>query len=79
MIGDTMSWQKYYDWLQIGIDNGWVSEPICFFHDGPPLTDEEMEEFEKFDDICVPGVRLYGQEKVINAVDSQAHDRHPVL
>ena len=33
---------EVWDWLQIGIDKGWVTEPFCHTHDGDPhMTPEE--------------------------------------
>ena len=29
---------EVWEWLQIGIDKGWVTEPFCYTHDGDPCA-----------------------------------------
>ena len=82
-----MSWEDYDNWLQIGIDKGWISAPVCVTHDGLPITDEEarMEEEEPDScwDWCVPGVRLYGHEFVFEEEfpenPEKELNRHPIM
>lgn len=50
---------EFWAWVQIGRDRGWVSEPVCDTHDGPPLTTEEANEFEEGYDPCVHVLRLW--------------------
>jgi hypothetical protein len=47
------------DWLNVGVDKGWVSSPVCSTHDGFPLTENEESWFEDGDDPCVAVVRLW--------------------
>ncbi len=47
------------EWLRLGVERGWCSEPVCVTHDGMPSTPEEDERWEDGGDPCVPGVRLY--------------------
>lgn len=49
----------FYDWIQVGIDNGWASKPICATHDGLPMDEEEEAEWEEGLDPCVTAVRVY--------------------
>lgn len=50
---------EYWAWLQVGIDNGWVTEPFCHTHDGDPyMTEEEEQEWEEGGDPCMPVVKL---------------------
>lgn len=47
------------DWLQYGIDKGWVSNAFCMTHDGDPyMTEEESQEWEDGGDPCCPVVKL---------------------
>jgi hypothetical protein len=47
------------EWLQIGIDKGWVSDTFCFTHDGDSyMTDEEMQEWEDGGDPCCHVVKF---------------------
>lgn len=71
-----MSWQKYFDWLNMGIDNGWISEPVCFTHEGFPMSEEEETAWEEGYDPCIPAIRLYGNEFIF---DDDEDDRHPVM
>lgn len=50
---------KMLDWLTIGIDNGWVSDPFCYTHDGDPyMTEEEEQEWEDGGDPCCPVLKI---------------------
>ncbi len=45
-------------WARIGYESGWCSPPMCYTHDGLPLTATEDEEMLEGDP-CVHMVRLY--------------------
>lgn len=50
---------EVWTWLQIGIDNGWVTEPFCNTHDGDPyMTEEEEQEWEDGGDPCLPVIKI---------------------
>lgn len=39
---------NFDEWLQLGVDNEWVSSPFCMTHDGDPyMTEEEEKEWEE--------------------------------
>jgi hypothetical protein len=49
----------FYEWLQIGVEKKWISNPFCYTHDGDPyMSDEEQEEWDDGGDPCMPVVRL---------------------
>jgi len=48
------------EWLDYGMEQGWISQPFCETHDGGPITNEEAEEFDEGGDPCLVHVRLYG-------------------
>jgi hypothetical protein len=50
----------FQEWIVMGIDMGYCSEPVCVTHDGLPSTPEEDAEWENGGDPCVPAVRLLG-------------------
>lgn len=55
-----MSQQMDFDsWARIGYEAGWCSPPVCFIHDGVPMTASEDEQVTNGDDPCVHVVRLY--------------------
>jgi hypothetical protein len=50
---------EVWEWLQIGIDKGWVTEPFCNTHDGDPyMTEEEEKEWEEGGDPCAPVIKV---------------------
>jgi len=41
------------EWIEHGVEEGWMTT-VCFMHDAhPPLTDEETAAFEEYDDPCI--------------------------
>jgi hypothetical protein len=51
--------EEVWNWLQIGIDKGWVTEPFCYTHDGDPyMTEEEEKEWEDGGDPCAPVIKI---------------------
>lgn len=41
------------NWLNIGIERKWISEPFCYTHEGDPhMTEEEAAEWEEGGDPC---------------------------
>jgi hypothetical protein len=46
-------------WMKVGYDAGWCSPPVCYSHDGVPLTAGEVEELDAGEDPCIHVVRLY--------------------
>lgn len=45
-------------WLKYGYEKEWVSDVFCNTHDGPPMNDEEMKEWEDGGDPCSFHVRI---------------------
>jgi hypothetical protein len=54
----------FEEWLRIGLRNAWGGPPVCYTHDGLPLSEAEDEEFSEGDP-CIHIIRLYesGQHK----------------
>lgn len=50
------------EWIALGVERGWCSEPVCSTHDTIALTGDEYDQFELGYDPCVAAVRLYEQE-----------------
>lgn len=59
----------FEEWLAIGTSNGWVGVPVCYTHDGLPLTASEESEFETGDP-CVSIMRCYESADVKTDVES---------
>jgi hypothetical protein len=45
-------------WLKNGYDRGWVSDVFCDTHEGPPLTEEESQEWDEGGDPCSFHVKI---------------------
>ncbi len=51
--------EEVWEWLQVGIDKGWVTEPFCYTHDGDPyMSEEEEKEWEDGGDPCAPVIKI---------------------
>lgn len=55
----------FFDWLNSGIDKGWVSQPYCNTHDGGQQywTEEEMKQWEDGGDPCQTVIRILGVDE----------------
>ncbi len=49
---------SFDDWMKFGYQNGWISDVFCNTHDGPPLTEEEDQEWDQGGDPCSFHVKL---------------------
>lgn len=56
---EKLNVEEVWEWLQVGIDKGWVTEPFCYTHDGDPyMTEEEEKEWEEGGDPCAPVIKV---------------------
>lgn len=62
----------YEQWLKLGYDLGYCGPPVCETHDGLPLTDEEVTEFETGDP-CINIIRLYDGLPELKTAVEEAH------
>lgn len=45
--------KEIYEWVEYGIEKGWVHPSFCCTHDGDPyMTEEEEKEWEEGGDPC---------------------------
>lgn len=59
MTDAELNTAKMLDWLTVGIENKWISEPFCYTHDGDPyMTEEEEQEWEDGGDPCAPVLKI---------------------
>jgi hypothetical protein len=63
-----MNKKEFNEWLQEGIDLGFVGPAICQTHDGLPLSEQEERDFEESDP-CIHILRLYEDAEVKKAVE----------
>lgn len=54
-----MSVDDFNEWLQHGIEHGWVSDVVCETHEGVATTDEEAGELDEGYDPCIPVIRVW--------------------
>ena len=52
--------KDFWEWLQIGIDNDWITPTFCSTHDGGMeyWTEEEASEWEDGGDPCMTVTRV---------------------
>lgn len=63
---------EFDEWLRHGIEQGWVGPPVCETHDGTPVSQPEIDEFENGDDPCITIMRVYRDREHKSAVE-KAH------
>ena len=49
----------FSEWMAYGIKEGWCGPPVCYTHDGLPMSEQEMQEFDEGQDPCTHIVRMY--------------------
>jgi hypothetical protein len=47
------------EWLEIGINNKWCTDIVCYTHDSVEMTDDEVDEFDEGLDPCISIIRLW--------------------
>ena len=51
--------KAYVNWINKGIEEGFISKPFCYTHDGDPfMTQEEGNAWDEGLDWCTPVVKL---------------------
>lgn len=60
----------FEEWLKVGRENKWISEPVCETHDGLPLTQTELDAWDEGGDPCIHALRLY--QDVADFVDAES-------
>lgn len=60
--------KAFYDWLNAGIEQKFISMPYCDTHDGAPLEGWEMDLWDSGNDPCMSATRLLGPYAPDNAV-----------
>lgn len=60
---------NFDEWIQYGIEQGWCGPPLCYTHDGLPMTMEEDDEFEEGHDPCISIIRLYEDDQMKKEIE----------
>jgi hypothetical protein len=54
-----MASMEFSDWLDIGIEQGWVTTPFCMTHEGDPfMSEQEAQDWEDGGDPCCPVIKI---------------------
>jgi hypothetical protein len=61
--------KEFSDWLQEGINLGFVGPAICYTHDGIPSTESEDGQFDEGADPCMHILRLYEDLEMKKAIE----------
>jgi len=49
----------FSEWMAFGVKQGWCGPPVCYTHDGLPMSEQEGMEFDEGQDPCMHIVRMY--------------------
>ena len=61
---------EFREWLEIGINNNWCGAPVCETHDGFPMSEEEMAEYDEHGEApCMHMIRLYDSVEMKQEVE----------
>lgn len=63
---------QYEEWIRIGVEAGWCTAPVCYTHDGVPMTSSEEEMWVEGDDPCIHIIRMCEDPEQQKAVE-EAH------
>lgn len=58
---------NFDEWIALGIEKGWCGPPVCYTHDGLPMSASEEEEFNEGDP-CIHIIRMYESKEIADAV-----------
>lgn len=58
----------FEDWIKYGIEKGWCGPPVCYTHDGLPMTEEESQT-DDLDAYCLHVVRMYDDIETKSSVE----------
>lgn len=63
---------EFEEWMRYGISKGWCGAPVCYTHDGMPMSLDEDDQFGDGGDPCIHIVRMYENEEDREAIE-EAH------
>lgn len=62
-----------FEWMALGLKNGWVGPDVCDTHDGTPISEEEYDladEENGYELPCIHILRLYPDSDTKAAVEA---------
>ena len=57
------------EWIAYGLEKGWCGPPVCYTHDGLPMSENEMQGFDDGQDPCMHVVRMYEDIVMKNEIE----------
>ena len=60
----------FNEWITYGIEKGWCGPPVCYTHDGLPMSEQEMQEFYEGQDPCTHIVRMYEDIEMKQSIEN---------
>lgn len=60
---------EFEEWLKIGREKKWISEPVCETHEGLPMTKEELDAWDEGGDPCIHALRLYQADEDFDSAE----------
>jgi hypothetical protein len=61
---------SFDQWLRIGYESGFCSPPVCYSHDGMPMTAGELEELDEGYEPCMHLLRVYEDPAMKKGVEA---------
>jgi len=58
------------EWLQYGLTQGWCGPSVCETHDGVPMSESEIDEYNDGGDPCIHIIRLYDSIEIKAEVEA---------
>ena len=58
------------EWMAYGVEKGWCGPPVCYTHDGLPMSEHEMQGFDDGEDPCMHVVRMYEHIDMKNEIET---------
>ncbi len=59
----------FQEWMTYGIEKGWCGPPVCYTHDGLPMSEQEYAEFDEGQDPCTHVVRMYDDIEMKKSIE----------
>jgi len=51
--------EQFWEWIESGIDAGWIASPDCMTHNAVPMRAAEEDEFDDGFDPCIIVARVW--------------------
>jgi len=59
----------FEEWWQFGVAQKWCGQIVCTTHDTVPMSDDEIDDWQAGNDICLHAVRVYESAEQFDAAE----------